>query len=183
MVSTDPADPTNVTTLATRKSTFDVETLRSIESMDDALAAINARGITIKDAAEYLGDGFELLDEKDKVQLVGLPFLILEGTEAAGDYGRTFVSLRIITKDGRKLILNDGGTGIRDQVVDFLTRNETVTGLAITNGLRESKYRFCDPEQGGCRHINKDNAAQCVQCGHSPLSPASTFYLDTSKSK
>lgn len=178
MVTRDPADPETATGLATRSQQFDTQALREINSLDEALAAINAAGITVVDATEVMGDGFELLDEKEKSQLVGVHFVIMSAAEAPGDYGKSFVSLRVVTKDGRKLIINDGSTGIRDQIVDYTTHHGSPVGLHFPNGLRASTYSFCEE----CKHIvGKSGVEQCPECSHSPMSPASTYYLDTSK--
>lgn len=159
---------------------FDVETLRAMSSLDDALAALQGAGIAVTDMSEY-GDGFEMLDDKDKRQLVGVPFIIIDATESEGDYGKTFVVVSLMTRDGRKVRLTDGSTGIRDQVVRDIGGVDKAPGITVMHGLRASDYRYCDKDSGGCGRINKDNASSCVSCGHSPLSPASTYYLDTTK--
>lgn len=180
MVSKDAAAPeTQADTpreVARTTRTFDSEALRSMTTLDDALRALQGAGITVKDATDYIGDGFELLDDDEKKQLVGLAFVVLEGTQSDGDFGK-FTSLRIMTKDGRKVILNDGSTGIHAQVSDFLGHNDSIAGLYVPNGLRASEYMFCD----SCRNIERHGTSACSKCGNSPLKPASTFYLDTSK--
>jgi hypothetical protein len=87
----------------------------------------------------------------------------------------------LMTRDGRKVRLTDGSTGIRDQVVRDIGGAAHAAGTLVNHGLRASDYRYCDSNNGGCGRINKDNATSCVSCGHSPLSPASTYYLDTTK--
>jgi hypothetical protein len=159
---------------------FDTETLRSMATLDDALAALQSAGIAVKDMSEY-GDGFEMLDDKDKRQLVGVPFVIIDATESEGDYGKSFVVVSLMTRDGRKVRLTDGSTGIRDQIVRDVGGAGNAPGTLVAHGLRASDYRYCDNSNGGCGRINKDNATSCVSCGHSPLSPASTYYLDTTK--
>lgn len=178
MVSKDVADPETVTELAKRSTHFDVAQLREVNSLDDALRILNESGITVKDASEVMGDGFELLNDKEKAQLVGVPFVIMSYAEAPGDFGKSFVSLRVVTKDGRKLIVNDGSTGIRDQVVDHEAHVGSIVGMHFPNGLRASVYSFCEE----CKHIvSKAGVESCVECGHSPMSPAATYYLDLSK--
>ncbi len=154
------------------------DALREMDSFDAALVALADAGITVVSAADELGDGFELLTEQGKTSLVGVPFIVLDGTiNPDGDFG-SFVSLRVMTKDGRKVIINDGSTGINAQVTDFINRRGTIAGLAVMHGLRSSEFKFCEQ----CKNTkNKKDATSCLACGHSPLKPASTFYLDTSK--
>ena len=177
MVATDSADAEMQSALATVSRTFDVDTLRDMTTFDDALAALNAQEIPLRDASEHIGDGFELLDDKEKGQLVGVKFVILDASESPGDFGKSFVTVRLMTKDGRKCIVNDGSTGIRDQVVQVLQRYGSAAGFVVNNGLRASQYAYCE----SCKAISKAGSASCNACGHSPLSPAVTYYLDTSK--
>ena len=177
MVSRDVAAPETQGEVTHTTAQLNVETLRSMESFDDALAALIDAGITPADSSEY-GDGFELATDRDKESLVGTPFVVLSYAVADGDYGDKFVSLRIMTANGRKLILNDGSTGIKDQALNtILPARGTLVGLHCRHGLRASTYTFCED----CKTIGKSNSSQCPQCGHSPMKPAATFYFDVSK--
>jgi hypothetical protein len=111
----------------------------------------------IVSAAEY-GTGFEVLDKDAKGQLVGVPFIILDWVINEGDFGE-FVSLRLVTQDNRKLIVNDGSTGIAKQVREMAEAGEQ-RAVYVKKGLRRSDYEYTD----------KNGAKK----------PATTFYLDTS---
>jgi hypothetical protein len=136
-----------------------------IQSFEDALAVVqDVFGGEIVDSAD-LGDGFALVE--DKMTLIKVPFIILAANFSEGDYKRedgtigTFVSCRIVTEDGRKLVLNDGSTGIHDQIQMLWAMKPETVGKPIVcrNGLRVSEYDH--PQHGKSR----------------------TFYLDTSGRK
>jgi len=114
---------------------------------------LSSHGLTVSDVTEY-GTGFEVCE--DKRQLVRVPFIVLDWRFSEGDHGR-FVSMTVVTRDGRKLIINDGSTGIRQQMEkiteDRLKRFEgdltkAHAGLAVPKGLRVSEYVYVDRETG-----------------------------------
>jgi hypothetical protein len=107
----------------------------------------------------------------DKSELVGVPFIVTGvtfryGGKAAGKNGaaRDYVSLEITTDSNVDMVLNDGSTGIRRQIVSYLvakglltlTGDETVDSprtsaegmaadypglsLLVSRGLRVSHY-------------------------------------------
>lgn len=144
---------------------INTEQYAAIHSFDDAMALIgDVFGGEVVNA-ESLGDGFALLDKSQKDTLCGVPFVVLSAVFSEGDYKRedgsvgTFVSLRIVTKDGRKVIVNDGGSGIHDQIKMLWSMHPETVGkpIACAKGLRKSEYDH--PEHG----------------------KATTYYLDTSK--
>ena len=135
---------------------FDDDALGNITSFDDAM---NALAVAPEDVNEY-GNGFDIVE--DKRTLIGVPFVVLQWRFSEGDYG-VFVSAAIVTEDGRKLILNDGSTGIRE-FLETVTRKRVASGhqypragLTARKGLRVSDYEF----------IGDDGKAK----------PASTFYF------
>src|SRR5438270_347349 len=78
----------------------------------DILKQLEANG-EIMSAAE-LGNGWAVLGSKEKGRLVGVPFLVLSYSMNDGDNGE-FVSAQVVTNTER-LILNDGSTGIYQQL-------------------------------------------------------------------
>lgn len=149
--------------------------LAEIQSFDDALKVVNdVFGGEIVEADKVLGTGFGVADEK--AAYVGIPMVILKGDRNPSDKGEKgrFWSLHAVTKDGRKVILNDGGTGIADQMdalaermPDLFLRSQNEQGqervsmakpMLIKRGLRMSSYV------------------------HPTAGPSITFYLDTSGS-
>lgn len=137
---------------------YDTGALRNITSYDDAFALVESTYGPILTADAELGDGFALLESKDP--LIGIPLLFLSWSFSPGKFDEEFVSARIVTKDGGKYVLNDGGTGIRAQLREFSDSHGGRTGgLLARRGLRRSDYQYTD-----------DNGK---------TQDASTYYVDT----
>lgn len=137
--------------------------LAEITSFDDALALVNdVFGGNIVEADKELGTGFAVLDDKNR--LIGVPFVAVKMDEHTSDLngGGLFVTMHVVTQDGRKFIVNDGSTGICAQVQELWKRKPELIGLPlmVRRGLRRSDYTYMD-ESGKAK-------------------PATTFYLDTS---
>lgn len=126
---------------------FDAEVLRSIENFSDVASLFDSVGAQVETADDY-GNGFELVqNENGKAALVGVPLIILGWTFGDGDYGK-FVTMFIVTKDGRKLIVNDGSTGICKQL-ENITRQRTERGvnqpqmaLKVDKGFSRGDYTY-----------------------------------------
>lgn len=135
------------------------EELANLNSFADALALVAEKigedklGV----AAQEIGDGFKLLENKDQLQ--GVAFLAVAWDFHSGDHGE-FVSVKVMTKDGTKYIINDGSTGIYSQLLDYTQRKGVAGGLLCEKGLRRSDYTYTDDK-------GQDK-------------PAVTYYLDTS---
>lgn len=121
--------------------------LASINSLDDLLVLMDSTGGV--DSVDDYGTGFEIL--KDKNRLIDNPFAIAEWRfSPSKQYGGEFVSALVVTKAGEKLILNDGGTGICDQLRTITDRRISAgrrnpqTGLLVSRGLRRSDYTYED---------------------------------------
>jgi len=166
----------NISTDISTERIVSAEQLANIDSFDAAIQALADANIAITDVADELGDGFEVLEDKD--QLIGMPFIILNVRHnPMGDYG-PFVSLQIVTKDGRKLVVNDGSTGIYDQTEIFYNKTgKSLAGYYCKHGLRASEFRFCED----CKSTSAKGAPACHACGSTSIHPAKTFYIDTSK--
>ena len=105
-----------------------------------------------------LGSGWTVLPTDQKSRLIGVPIIVLDWTFNDGDNGE-FVSARVLTKQNERLVLNDGSTGICQQLRDLEMREET-RAVFCKRGLRVSEYEYEAPD-GSKR-------------------PAKTYYLDTS---
>lgn len=150
--------------VAVQAHRFSDEQLSSIESFDDVTALLAAEGITLDSADEVLGNGFTILDKDEKGMLVGIPLVCLSWQFNAGDNGE-FVSINIVAKmPGNvvpsKFVVNDGSTGIRDQLKAYSNKTGKFAGLTVKRGFRRSDYPYTDAD-GKTR-------------------TATTFYLDTS---
>lgn len=121
------------------------DALTSIGTLDDALRMLTESGVATESIADY-GNGFTVCNDKNV--LVGQAFVIVQWRFNDGDYGEAFVSANIVTEDGRKLVLNDGGTGIRAQLQQVTTKRlsdnaaNPQAGLLCKRGLTKSEYNY-----------------------------------------
>lgn len=142
-------------------SAVDDSFLAEIDGFQSALSMLDNAGIGYESISDY-GSGFVILDNKDR--LIGVPFVAIEWRFNSGDFGE-FVSAAIVTKNGEKLILNDGSTGIREQFQTVTAQRVSKghgtpqNGLYVHGGLTRSDYTYTD-EKG-------------------QETPARTYYLDT----
>lgn len=135
---------------------YDTGALRNIASFADAMALLGEAPLS---ADSELGDGFSILENKDRLVDVGC--LFLSWSFSAGKYAEEFVSCRVVTVENQKYVVNDGGTGIREQLREFTDSHDGRTGgLLARHGLRKSEYEYADPDTG-------------------EMKPAVTYYIDT----
>lgn len=124
------------------------DALTGITSFEDALALLTetygAESVVL--ASEVLGDGFALLDSKDKHKLVGEMFVIVNWSFHIGENGE-YVIARIVTANNRKLVLTDGSTGICKQLSTYSANTGKYAAMVVKQGLRRSDYTFTN-EQG-----------------------------------
>jgi len=129
---------------------FSDDQLAAIQSWADAEKLVAAAGVPVENFDDY-GTGFKVLEDKGK--LIKEPFVILEHRFSQGDKG-LFASLVIVVKStNQKLIINDGSTGIRDQLLK-VDEKRTEKGIdvripiVVPNGLRVSEYDYADDKTG-----------------------------------
>lgn len=149
--------------------TNDEETMGSIQSFDDAIAVLASAGVSLHSSKEF-GDGFEVVD---KSSLVDVPFVILGMKFSEGDYGNErFVIIHLVTKDGRKCIITDGGTGIRAQAEKYAAKGLTA-GVVFESGLIRSDFRYVDDKTAasGIRVVRAKDPE------FADSKPATTYYL------
>jgi len=141
------------------------EELQAIQSWEDIAQILDTKGVEVEMADVALGDGFSVLSTDDKAQLVGRPMILIEWRFNQGNMGQ-FASMRAVVKTGelptdiRKVIINDGSTGIMQQLKKFTEETGKTTGLIIRHGLKRSDYTWEDDK--GVEH------------------PGTTYYIDTS---
>lgn len=161
--------------------------LRNITSFADAMAYIQQHYDEAVNVAENLGNGFTVLDRDEKDRLVGVPFLILGYTLNDGDYGdEGFCSLMIVTGEDKRFVINDGGAGIREQLLDLAEQYPgRFGGFFVPRGLSVSTYATCP----GCNRPRRESVEVCTnllsngsECGNTETKrgEGSTYYLDTS---
>ena len=135
------------------KSAVSDDLLSRIDGYEAALAALDAAGVAYESISDY-GTGFFVVD---KERLVTVPFVILEWrfNESKEHYDANnmplvFVSAAVVTEGGDKFIINDGSTGIRQQLQAITARrreNNHATpqnGLVVPHGLTVSQYLYTD---------------------------------------
>lgn len=164
-----PKQATTTTTEVETTTLYDPETLRSLDSFDAALLLAEKAHGDLALADKELGDGFALLANKDT--LIGVPCLFMEWHFYPGDFGE-FVSARIATKQGEngvgRYIVNDGSTGIYQQLRDYTDRYSKHGGLVSRHGLRKSEY-----------DTNKEGVP-VAKGAPDAVSKGVTYYIDTS---
>lgn len=164
-----------------RNRLFTDNDLSDIESWDQVLAMATAvaEGDTIPNAADVLGTGFRIADEDDKIRLQGVPLVLLQWFINDGDFG-PFVSINAVQRHDNgsitKWVINDGSTGICQQLTAYEAKTGSNGPLAVPKGLRASNY-YIDGESG--QPLTKAEVAEYISAGRKPV-PAHTFYLDTS---
>lgn len=133
--------------------------LADITTWED-LGAVIGSDVDVIDASDY-GTGFAVLPDRDKSLLVGVEFAIVGWKFYPGTYG-DFVSLHVLTRDGRKIIVNDGGSGICAQMALINRKAQGKRAVVrVPKGLTRSDYTYVDDK-------GKET-------------PASTFYLSLEK--
>lgn len=142
------------TEIATSVIKFSDESLRNITNFSDAMALLDATAIEAESFDAY-GTGFKVIKEHEKARLVGVPFVILEWHFNPGAYESEFASLTVVTQQGEKLIINDGGAGIPKQlrsVTEQRIKRQHPTpqnGLGCKAGLSKSDYKVDLPNAKG----------------------------------
>lgn len=155
------------------KSGLSTRELAEIDSFADALRLANvaAGGAENVVKSSDLGDGFTKISKADKAKLINVRCIILtyafsssdEYTDSEGKE-TSFVTMRIVTDHGDKLIVTDGGAGIYMQLLDHVAAtggfNENgapvnQVPIVLMHGFRASSY-----------NVNGQKAT--------------TYYLDTS---
>ena len=129
---------------------FSDEDLAGFRNFADVAQYFQDEGLVSDNFADY-GTGFTVV--KDKRQLIGTDLFLIAWRFTLGKQGG-FVTAFAQAADGRKLIVNDGSTGIRDQLERvthkrLLRKHPNPTaGLRVRGGLRVSEYEIDDPETG-----------------------------------
>lgn len=138
---------------------------RAINSFEEALELAKEQYGDIQAASSAIGDGFALLTTDQKQQLVGVACLFLSWSFSASEVGERgeFVTARVVTSDGRKVVVNDGSSGVYQQLKDYTTESGRDGGLIVARGLRRSDYTYTVTD-------GKDAGKE---------KPATTYYLDT----
>lgn len=157
-----------------RSNAYTDDELRGATTFDEFVALAAEKFDQVDDVSEVLGDGFAVL--KDNKRLVGVPLLFLEWNFYPGKFGSNFVACRVIARNdngsAQKYIINDGSTGIAEQLAAYTKDTGRTGGLGARHGLRASDYIYC----GQCeRAVDPKTDAQHAK----DHIPAATYYIDT----
>lgn len=140
-----------------------LEQLKALESFADIELLARELGAEIIPSSE-LGDGFSLLE--DKALLIGKPLVLVGWHFSQGDEGE-FVSTRVMAREANgtvgKYVINDGGTGIFQQLKLITEAGGQM--ISAPRGLRKSDYEV---------EVTDEKTGELVK------RKATTFYIDTS---
>lgn len=135
------------------------------------------------DQAADLGGGFHLLKKDDKARLEGNPFVILyfrinEKWRFGPGISAMIQTATPIAFEGQvynRFVLNDGSTGLAQQLIDYKTSTGKNGPILCKRGLRSSEYEVMedDPQNPGEKKPVLDPATGKAVIGK-------TFYIDTS---
>jgi hypothetical protein len=118
------------------------DSLREVTTFEEALALAEQTYGNVLSFSDEMGNGFKILQDKSK--LVGVRALFLNWRFSEGNFG-TFVSAAVVTSDtNEKWILNDGGSGIHADLMEYSARTGRFGGMIAPNGLRVSEYTTCN---------------------------------------
>lgn len=122
---------------------FNEDQLRAVESLTDVL---QMTGGNVGQISKVLGNGFSVLD--NKAALLDTEFVIVRCGFHKSEVGskKEFVTLHVVTTDGRKLVVNDGGSGIYAQAKEMVKMYGRVAPLHVPKGLRASTYDYTDAD-------------------------------------
>jgi hypothetical protein len=139
---TDVAEVSDVD-LALHRETFTPDTVRA--------ATASYKGIdfipdTWEEVAEAFGGEVLMFEGSpwkvvDKDTLIGVPFMICDVKVSwSTKYDSPFVNILALTKDNEKIVINDGSTGIMEQMLHMLNKSKRKAGIVCEGGLRKSDY-------------------------------------------
>lgn len=113
--------------IATTGAVPDPEAVRTLLQREASSAGAGAFAALVSNPEADFQRSADVLKKDDKATLEGIPFAIVSIRFSVSEKGkfaegieRDKVSLELITVDDRKLIINDGSTGIRRQIVQKL---------------------------------------------------------------
>jgi hypothetical protein len=142
----------------------------AINTFEDALALFANTG-GVASIGNVAGDGYAIVD---KELLLNIPLLILDWKDITDpDTLNEYVTIRLITSDGRKCRISDGSTGIAAQLDEIGRRTGILAGIAVPHGLTKSEYFVDDTTK---RPIPKNE----LDTFTGKKSKAATYYLSTS---
>lgn len=126
--------------------------LKSANSSSE-IAAADLKELSLDQLVELLGAS-EVTDIiptdqygpiADQALLVGKPFMLVHWEFHEGDFGE-FVSMWIMDLEGHRYIVNDGSTGIYQQLRETTDKKGVNSMVVCRHGLKESSYMYTGPD-------------------------------------
>lgn len=166
------------------KQSTDVATT---EDLDNLAIVNNAKGIdfvpeTWEEVAEafqgelieFEGSPWKVIDKKD---LVGVPFVIADVRAYEGKFGNDVVAVMALVKGDddkpRRVVFNDGSTGVKDQVFHMIRSTGRKSGILCEGGLRASEYTYEPRDLDGNSLVGKKGLdGKIIEA-----TPAVTYYV------
>jgi hypothetical protein len=132
-------------------------------------------------AAENYGEIIEIQGSPwevvDKAQLVGVPFMIADVRAYFSDkFARDVVAVMLMTENalpdtrGNHYVINDGSTGIFEQITQMIRSTGRKVGISCSGGLRVSNYEYQETDLDGEPMLDSKGKPK-------PAIQASTYYI------
>lgn len=118
----------------------------------------------------FKGSEYDLVRDKD--ELVEVPFAIVSIRFYQGTFGEA-CAVMAITEDGRKIVFNDGSSGIFSQCEHMVKRSRRRGGFLCPNGLRKSEYTYVPRDLDGNSLVGQTGPDGKVY----EETPAATYYV------
>ena len=127
------------------KETGELVPIKSIAAVDSMTADEFASWLVSEniDVVDFDGGSeWDLVGDKDILINQDMVIARIRFNETTGG---NFVSVCAYTiPDGKKVVFNDGGTGIYKQLSTHVARGKQETGIRCKKGLRVSRYTYVD---------------------------------------
>lgn len=144
MVAKTPAQAQE-TAVGTRSDLVPLDVLREIKTPADLEAYLVAASGVELSYGEEISDGFDVLENKDR--LIDVPLILVDWNMfESKDFGGKVLTIRLMTLTGERYRISDGSTGIMAQLLEVSNirvkegHKTPMQGLGVRNGLRKSSY-------------------------------------------
>lgn len=118
----------------------------------------------------FKGSDYDLI--KDKRELVDKPFAIVNIRFYEGKFGEA-CAVMALTEDNRKIVFNDGSSGIFTQCLRMVKVTSRRGGFLCPNGLRASDYTYEPKDLDGVSLVGKEGLdGKIIEA-----TPATTYYI------
>ena len=124
--------------------TGEVVSVKDVRDQIVPLSFDEAMSIWSDDIIEVKSD-WEVVDKKE---LVNIPFVIQQVRFYEGNFGPA-VAAMAVTQGNRRVVFNDGSSGVREQIRELVNRHQRHGGFLCPHGLRFSEYEYQEEDFDG----------------------------------